>query len=359
MKLVYEDKHGAYHGVRPEFLKEFTALQINANFEAYDSRDSQRQFIGVKSSRVPDDQDIAAGKYGIDFHRAKPELQEALQYGKELPHALESTKWLANTAFVAAGQEEYAAKSLAWDDFYSYIWGSTPKTIWVAPHSGSVNRVPDKILPYPKLKIDGFTAGAAASCAFNDRSEAVKRLMISVHSHNWIGAVLDLGGFGIADEEKLSTVAEKTERKYHDRAQILASEYKQDFFVRATKWLKYIEDKRGTLNPKELSRASTMDRYTVDNIAKGLRLYGQEIGEFSPEEFGKAIRRLTKVEVPVMSTNYLFSGKQVGRLLRLSEKVGSGLLHSALQIECSKLYLSRKPELMTKIILDVKRWLFD
>ena len=359
MKLVDEDEHGAYLGVNAEFLKEFVPKKSNPNFEVFDSRDNHSRFIAVKSSRLPDDQDLLAGRYGIDFHRAKPELKEALQYGDELPYALESMKWLANTAFAALTEEEYDKKSSTWESFYSYIWGLTSKTIWVTPHSGKVARVPDDILPYPKLVMDSFTAGVAASCAFNNRNKVSKRLMISIHSSSFLGTILELGGFGIVDEEKLASVAKKIEMKYHERAQILADEHKQNFFLTATRWLEHINNKRGTLNPEELNHTSTTDRRRVEIIVKELKLYGQEIREFTLEEFKEAIKNLNKAEVQMISSNYLFPASHTGKLLDLSEKIGHGLLHSALQIECSKSYLAREPELITNMIFDIKSELFD
>ena len=359
MKLVREDEHGAYLGVPAEFLQEFIPKESNPNFEVYDSRDNNNRFIAVKSSRVPDDQDLAEGRYGIDFNRAKPELQEALRYGAELPHALENMKWLANTAFAATTKKEYDRKSSAWENFYSYIWGSTPKTIWVAPHSGNVDRVPDDILPYPKTAVDAFTAGVAASCAFNHRNKALKRLMIYIHSSSFLGTLLELGGFGIIDEEKLAAVATKVEMKYHERAQILADEHKQYFFLTATRWLEHIKNKTGTLNPEELNHTSTVDRRRVELIVKELKLYGQEIKEFTLREFKEAMHSLKETEVPVISSNYIFPASHVGKILRISEKISQGLLHSALNIECSKLYLAKEPELMTDMILYIKNELFD
>lgn len=359
MKLVYEDEYGAYLGVNAEFLQEFVSKESNPNFEVFDSSDDYRRLVVVRSSRLPDDQDLVEGRYGIDFHRAKPELQEALNYREELPHALESTKWITSIAFAATTKDEFDRKSSAWESFYSYIWGSTPKTIWVAPHSGRVNRVPDDILPYPELVMDAFAAGVAASCAFNDRKKASKRFMISIHSSSFLGTILELGGFGIVDEEKLAAVAKKIEMKYHEKAQILANEHKQNFFLVATRWLEHIKNKRGTLNPQELSRTSTADRRRVELIVKGLRLYGQEIREFAPEEFREAMKSLNKMEVPLISSNYLFPASHVGKILRLSEKIEQGLLHSALNIECSKPYLAREPELITNMILDIKNELFD
>jgi hypothetical protein len=359
MKLVYEDDYGAYSGVRAEFLEKFVLKESNPNFDVYDSRDNNNRFIAVKSSRLPDDQDLAAGRYGIDFNRAKPGLQEALQYSTELPDALENMKWLANMSFAANTRDEYDRKSSVWDNFYSCIWGSEPKTIWVTPHSGSVARVPDDILPYPKLVIDAFTAGVAASCAFNIRNKALKRLMISIHSSSFLGTIFELGGFGIIDEEKLFAVAAKIEMKYHERVQSLADEHKQYFCLIATRWLEHIKNKQGTLDPAALNHTSTTDKRRVDLIAKELKLYGQEIKGFTLEEFEEVIRSVSEIEVPVISSNYIFPASHVGKILKISEKIGRGLLHSALNIECSKPYLAKEPELMTNIILDIKNEFFN
>ncbi|MFC1948393.1 hypothetical protein ACFLXY_10805, partial [Chloroflexota bacterium] len=75
--------------------------------------------------------------------------------------------------------------------------------------------------------------------------------------------------------------------------------------------------------------------------------------------FKEAMHNLNKMEVHVISSNYLFSGRHVGKTLGLSEKIGQGLLNSALQIECSKPYLANDPEFVADILLDVKRELFD
>lgn len=359
MKLVDEDEYGAYRGVNAEFLKKFVSKTSNPNFDVYDSQDSRRRFIAVKSSRLPDDQGLVERRYGIDFNRAKPELQEALRYSAELPHALENMTWLANTAFAAATSQEYRLKSSAWDEFYSYIWGAKAKTIWVTPHSGSVNRPPDDVFAYPKTACDAFTAGVAAACAFNDESGASERNMIAVHSSSYLGTVVELGGFGIVNEERLAAVATKIETEYHDKAQILAGAHKRYFCLTATRWLEHIKNKKGTLDPEELRHTSSVDRRRLELIIKGLELYGQERDEFTLEGFSEAMGALSKMDVPVISTDYIYPARHVGRLLKVSEKIDQGLLHSALSIECSKPYLAEAPELMTSIILDVRRELFD
>lgn len=356
MKLVCEDEHGAYLGVSKEFLKEFILKESNPNFEVFDSKDKYRRFIAVKSSRIPDDQDLAAGKYGIDFNRAKPELKEALQYGIELTDGF---KWLSDIAFAALNEEEYERKSSIWEDFYSYIWDLTPQTVWIAPHSGSVNRAPDDLLLYPKTMIDTCTAGVAASCAFNDRNTALKRIMIAIHATGMLGAVLNLGDFGVADEEKMDIVAKKIELKYHERAQSLADKFKHDFCSKTINILENINKKRETLDPEKLDNISYDEAFNVRLYVKGLRLYGLKIKEFTIMEFKQALQNLSKIEVPVISNNYLHTGRNVGKLLKLSKKIELGLLYSALNIECSRIYIANDPELISNMILDVKNELFD
>ena len=46
------------------------------------------------------------------------------------------------------------------------------------------------------------------------------------------------------------------------------------------------------------------------------------------------------------------------KLLGVSKKISQGLLHSALQVECPKLYLRKAPDLIADMILDVKEQLF-
>jgi hypothetical protein len=358
MKLVNEDDNGAYLGTREEFLKKFVPKEINPNFEVYDSREGNARFIASKCSRLPDDEDLVAGKYGINFHRAKPGLREAKHYKAGLPAILFNSKTLNDLAFAAGTEREYKAKSAIWDRFYSHVWDTAPQTLWVTPHSGGIDRKPDDIFPYPEQEMDAFTAGTAALCAFNDRHEAARRLMISIHSHNWFGAVLDLGSFGILNERKLNLAAEKIEKRYHEKVQVLASECKKDFSIRAMNWLEHITGNRGTLHPEKLRTESNIDTIVVLNIMKGMELYGTQIRKFTLPEFKEAIDSLDRQEIRVASCNLLFPGKHIGSLLGLSEKIDRGFLSSALQIECLKSYLAKAPDLVAEIILDIKNELF-
>jgi hypothetical protein len=206
--------------------------------------------------------------------------------------------------------------------------------------------------------IDSFTAGVAALCALKDRRVPSKRLMIAVHGTGHLGGVLNLGDFGILDEEDLRAIAPKIEEKYGESAQVLAEAFKRDFCETTMKVLEDIQRKRGTLNPEELSRVSHDDCTTVKLFAKGLRAYGQEIRRHTLQGFLEAMAGLAEIRVPVTTDNLIYTGRKVGRLLKLSEKIRDGLLGSALVVECSRLYSAKDPGLVSDAILSVRDEIF-
>ena len=256
-KLVKEDKSGAYLGVTPEFLKKFVLKESNPNFEVCDSRDGNNRFVAAKNPRLPDDDNLTIGRYGINFHRAKPDFETARAYNNELKTARISQRELTSLAFAAATKEEYDNKSAVWDKFYTYVWDETPQNLWITPHSGNINRKPDKLFPFPKLELDAYVAGVAARCAYNDTKPALKRTMISIHSHNWYSAVVDLGGFGINDYKKLETIAARIEEKYAEKVQSAAEACRQDFVARIMPWLEIIHNAPGYAEPKENAGKNT------------------------------------------------------------------------------------------------------
>lgn len=355
MKLVYEDKQGAYLGVRAEFLKKFVPVAVKPNFEVYDSKDGTDRFIASKSSRVVYDEDPAAGRFGIDFFRAKPALAKALEYGKVLPRGY---RWNVAIAFAARNKEEYAKKAAVWDSYNSFIWGKTPQTVWVAPHSGRVNLHPDEILYEPELWLDNFTAGVAALCAYQDNGKPVKRNVVFIHRTSTLGAVVNLGGLSIMDKARLNAAAAKAERKYHQKAQHLADDFKEDFRQMTSGLFQHLLARRGTLDPEKLLGAADDHGFTIRLIARGFKSYGQEIKEYTPQAFAKALNSLGKIDVQVAHTQ-LSLMTQSGLNLKMPEKIKRGMLAVALGVEIARTYATRDTELVADIILDIKKELFD
>ena len=67
---IIENEDGAYLDVTPEFLSVFRAVERNPNFDVFD-RDGIRIML-TKCSRLVDDENLANGRYGIDFNRSLP-----------------------------------------------------------------------------------------------------------------------------------------------------------------------------------------------------------------------------------------------------------------------------------------------
>jgi len=358
-KLVVEDKHGAYVKATPALLENFTCIEHNPNFDVFDSNDGYSRLVFARSSRLPDDDDAAHGRYGINYHRARPGYNEAYKYREGMKNIKDTQHLLNDMAFVASGREEYAQKAAAWDGFYSYIWGEAPLHLWVTPHSGSVDRPPDPLIPWPKLEHDAFVAGVAAACALADNAQPRRRTMVSLHSHNWLGAVLDIGGFAVNDSARLLAIQRKINLKYHDAVQPLAKECKAVFARVAMDWIKHIWNITHTLSPRELASKSTFDQGLMSLIMKSLKMYGQEVTRFTPEAFAAAIEALGPAPLQVASHNYLFPGEHISELIGLKEHIARGDIAAAVQIECSKVFLENAPALVSEIILDVKKELFD
>ncbi|HEY95041.1 MAG TPA: hypothetical protein G4O15_08905 [Dehalococcoidia bacterium] len=356
MRLVYEDEHGAYQGVTQEFLKEFKSVESNPHFDVFDSLDNNRRFIAVKSSRIPDDENPAEGRFGIDFNRARPTFQEAVDYAEGLP---DSYLWQADIAFAAADMNEYERKSSIWDSFYSFIWDTVPQTVWVAPHSGNNNRLPHDYFSDPKMMIDTYSAGVAALCAFREKGTVINRNLIVVHSTGQLGAVLNLGDFDVLKQEIMDAAAAKVIPKYQERVQKYADEFKHDYSTKTWEILNNIFKFRGTLDPLVLQEISQDASFIIGIYSRCLDLYGQKISEYSLEDFSRALENLSEAEVPVILNNFIYPGRNAGRLIKLPDKIREGEMNSAVQVEGARLYMAKNPELVADILLDVKKELFD
>ncbi len=356
MKPVIESRQGAYLGIDPHFLGSFRCRYHGPHFDVYDSPDNINRLLLVKSSRMPDDEDLVKGVYGIDFNRPKPDFPAALRYAAALPQGYQ---WLNGIAFAARANEEYEKKASVWDSFYSHIWDNEAQTVWVVPHSGSVNRAPDDVLRFPELMIDSFTAGIAAFCSLKNTRQPLQRIMIAIHSTGHLGGVVNLGDFGILDEQAIKSAAARMEAKYHDRAQTQAEVFKRKYCDITMKVLAEIQQKRGTLDPDKLRHVSYDDYLTVRYYEKGLALYRQLLAVYSLPGFQDALQDIAKIQVPVVTVNYFYTGRNVGRLLGLPQQITAGQMGSALVVECSRTYSANDPDLVSDIILDVKNELFS
>ena len=352
-ELVREDEDGAYLGPRSALLERFRILEQNPCFEVFESKKGVRLILST-ASRLPQDDKPEEGKYGIDFHRALPSLKEAQEYHEALPEALLDRRWTGTYAFPARDPQEYELKRGIYERFYSFIFGEEPKTIYVAPHCGKVHREPDEYIPFPQAEMDSWTGGLAALCAWKDEFKPHKRIMISIHSTGLLGAVVDIGDFGLLPLEDFLDIVRRAEMKFRRRFKSLAEEYKRDFAKRALRFLEWIAPEREDLDPSSLPPTSR-ERFDIQALVKGLGLYGIEVENYTREEIRKALFELEKSrDIRVITMNFHFSGRKTSELLKLHEKVEQGFLDVAIQFECSRFFLRRDPEGVAQLLYELR-----
>jgi len=91
----------------------------------------------------------------------------------------------------------------------------------------------------------------------------------------------------------------------------------------------------------------------VQYVAKGLQLYGIAVSEQSLEGFRDALSRLSLKEAIGIRRDCPFSGRYVSKLLGLEDKVNSGLLDGAVQIEISRPYARAESSLIAQIVSEL------
>jgi hypothetical protein len=350
-ELVFQNSHGAYVGPTPELLAEFICTEDTPNYDVFDGY-CVRLLLG-KCSRLADDEDVAAGIYGIDFNRGLPSLKDAMAYASALPLAIKNRDFVGNFAFAAGTEEDYKRKLDVYSQFYSHIYGREPRLVYVVPHCGDVRRTADNLLPFPEHELDSWAAGIASLCARNHSGGVTRRIMVSIHSHYFPGPVIDVGDLGLLDTERLDDVVRKLENSYHDRLQTHRVKYAQDVADVLMALLAHIVQEYGTMEIDRLQQLSSQDRYRVQYVDKGLQLHGITVRDQTLDGFQDALSRLSLTEAIGVGNGCLYSGRYVSKQLGLEDKVSSGLLDGAVQIEISRPYAKAEPVLVSQIISEL------
>jgi hypothetical protein len=350
-ELVFQNSHGAYAGPTPELLAEFGFTDDTPNYDVFDG-DCVRLLLG-KCSRLADDEDVVAGIYGIDFNRGAPSLKDAMAYADALPLAIKNRDFLGNFAFAAGTEEDYKRKLNSYLQFYSHIYGREPMLVYVAPHCGDVRRPADNLLPFPEHEIDSWTAGIATLCARTHSGKVNRRIMVSIHSHYFPGPVIDVGDLGLLDTERLDAIVRKLENKYNDSLRTNRTKYAQDMADVLMALLAHIVQEHGTLEIDRLQQLSSQDRFRVQYVEKGLQLHGINVKDQTFEGFRDALSRLSLTEAISVGHACLYSGRYVSKQLGLEDKVRSGLLDGAVQIEISRPYAKAEPFLIAQTISEL------
>ncbi len=362
--MIRENQAGAYLGPAPELLGRYRLATSDPHFDVLE--DEACRLVLGKCSRLPDDEDPGAGRYGIDFHRALPPFQgdsgftcdwgdgpipvNAQTYAHYLPRTIRFRQFTANLAFAAATPSAYAAKRQVYEDFYRQVYGATQALVVAVPHCGPVWRPPDDYHPFPESEIDAWTARVAVHLTAAGH-QPDRRLLLSLHSTDYFGALLDIGDFGLPANDVLPEIVARLNQEFAGTLAALTPAYREHILLYTRQRLAWKFQRWGTLHPEDLAQISTASQFEV----KILDGFAREF--ISPEErftFSGLCRGLAAYwshgRPAHISLNGVFSGRKTARLLDLADNLRRAGLASAVQVECSRFLAKEAPELAAAMI---------
>jgi len=362
--MVRESKHGAYLGLGPGLLNAATLVATDPHFDVLDR--GEQRLILAKCSRLPDDQDLAAGRYGIDFHRALPPFQatsgytcdwgegpvavNAYNYARYLPRSLRFREFTANLAFAAPNRSEFQAKCRVYRNFYNYQYNSPAPIVIATPHSGQVHRPPDDYQPFPYSEIDAWTARVALACA-QMLSPGRKRIIISLHSTDYFGSLLDIGDFGLHQNNCLPWLVTLLQKRFAAALDAIRPAYCQYILPYTQARLKWINEHWGTIDPSRLASKSTAARFEIHSLIKVLGTCLDPTQTFNRDTLWHAMEQYCRTATtPLITLNGIFSGRKTAGLLNLAANLRENLIDTAVQVECSRFLAQYYPELAAAII---------
>jgi hypothetical protein len=362
--MIIENQAGAYLAPQPEIFSHYRLAVTNPHFDVLEN-EAGRLILG-KCSRLPDDEEPSAGRFGIDFHRALPPFAgdsgftcdwgdgpiavNALNFARFLPRTIRFRQFTANLAFAALTPEDYEAKRQVYEDFYQQVYRAGQPLVVATPHSGPVNRPPDEYHPFPESEIDAWTAGLAARLRF-PQGRKRGRLLLSLHSTDYFGALMDIGDFGLVANNILPDLVRQLNREFSDELTTVQLPYRDHILAYTRRRLQWKQNRWGTLHPEELAHISTasqfevkmldkligqfilpQERFTYDGLQRGLEAYWEGGGQ------------------ALISLNGVFSGRKTAQLLNLSENLDRAKFHTAVQVECSRFLARHYPGIAAAII---------
>ncbi|MBM4289693.1 MAG: hypothetical protein FJ135_16395 [Deltaproteobacteria bacterium] len=362
--MIIENAAGAYLGPTPRLLSAFRLTKTDPHYDVLEN-DTIRLILG-KCSRLPDDEDPTAGRFGIDFHRALPPFTgpsgftcdwgegpfpvNAFNFARFLPRTIRFRQFTANLAFAAQTPAEYEAKRRVYEDFYRQIYGASQPLVVAVPHSGPVYRPPDEYHPFPESEIDAWTARLAVRLD-PPRLGKTSPLLVSLHSTDYFGVLLDIGDFGLPSNRHLAEIVEKLNTAFAEELAAVEPAYREHATSYTQLRLQWKQQRWGALTPEHLANISTAsrfevmmldriigdcirpeERFTYDGLCRGVEAYWSR---------GNRAR---------LSLNGVFSGRKTANLLNLEENLPQAGFQSAVQVECSRFLAQHHPRLAAAII---------
>ncbi|MFP3868280.1 MAG: hypothetical protein ACLFUU_08975 [Desulfobacteraceae bacterium] len=362
--MVRESKQGAYLGFGPGLEGAATLVASDPHMDVFDWG-SQRLILG-KCSRLPDDENLAAPRYGIDFHRALPPFEgtsgytcdwgegpitvNAYNYARYLPRTLRFREFTANLAFAARTRAEFQAKRQVYLNFYNYQYNSPARIIIATPHSGEAHRPPDDYHPFPHSEVDAWTARVAVCCA-QTPPPGRKRILISLHSTDYFGSLIDIGDFGLPQNSLLPQLLPSLQQRFAAPLDAIRPAYCRYILPYTKERLNWINQHWGTIDPQSLAAISTAARFEIRSLIK---ILGEGLDHDKPVTLASLLNGLEKhcqtSIKPLLTLNGIFSGRKTARLLSLAASLQEAGIDNAIQVECSRFLAQHYPELAAGII---------
>jgi|GEM_PF-1164624 len=362
--MIRENQVGAYLGPAAGLQRRWRLEAAGPNFDVL-ANDGARVILG-KCSRLPDDEDPGRGRYGIDFHRALPPFTgdsgftcdwgegpipvNAQTYAQFLPRTIRFRQFTANMAFAAATVEAYAAKRRVYEAFYRQVYDAKEPLVVAVPHCGPVYRPADDYHPFPESEIDAWTARVAVRLQA-PWGGAARRLLLSLHSTDYFGALLDIGDFGLPANRVLPALAARLNEEFNRELAALTPAYREHILNYTHQRLAWKQQRWGTLHPEALAHLSTASQFEVkilDGFARDFLRDGERFtfaGLCRGLEAYWAAGRQAQVTV-----NGVFSGRKTAKLLNLAANLRQAGLATAVQVEISRFLARQAPELAAAMI---------
>jgi len=367
--MVQETAAGAYLSPSSQLGAKACLVLESPNFDVFDGQ-GKRLLLG-KCSRLPDDEEPGAGRYGIDFHRALPPFQEAsgftcdwgegpisvnaYTYAQYLPKTLRFREFTANLAFAARTLEEYQAKLQVYQAFYHSIYRAPCPTVIATPHSGEVRRPPDQYHPFPQHETDAWTTRVAVHCLDGGPCEG-RRLLISLHSTDYFGAFFDLGDFGLPQNRTLTRLTGRLNRQFSQDIRALLPAYRDYLVPYTLARLRWMEKRWGTLEPEALTTTSTASRFEILRLMRVLEPWLPPVETVTLDWLTRGLEAFfTSPPRDLITLNKVFSGRKTAGLLNLKENLRRAGFHTAVQVECSRFLSQHHPGLAAAIIVAVEK----
>jgi len=174
--------------------------------------------------------------------------------------------------------------------------------------------------------------------------------LISLHSTDYFGFLLDIGDFGLPQNQALTRIVEQLQEDFSPLMEPLLPDYRNYIIPYTRSRLKWFAEKWGTLDPKCLAAKSTAARFEVLNLMK---ITGQTEpwGRIGVSEMDRALHHyLDRLPERFIALNGIFSGRKTAQLLNLSAKLEQAGIDYAVQVECSRFLAQYYPALAGRLI---------